>query len=104
MMFGQIIVFFLLFCGTSSGVNGDPVNQSNKIVHIFDKAIQQFMRQFALPESTSSSSSSSSSGSATGQEWISVSFTNAATILKEIEEQVANKFIAKVMDEQNGIL
>jgi hypothetical protein len=71
-----------------------------EIHHIFDTTIKQFVRQFAQMEPVSSSSSNSSIASDQSdqqqqQQLMNLSFINAAHILREIEEAVANKFMKK---------
>jgi hypothetical protein len=75
-------VLLLISCATTTNGNGSSVAE------LYDNAIREFVEQSAEPESTSSSSSNGSD-----QQQFNLTYKNAALILKEIEEKVADKLI-----------
>jgi hypothetical protein len=95
-MYDKAIFVAIFLCRINGAWNAVT---DKEIHHIFETTIKQFVWQFAQMEFTSSSSNNGASDQSDQQQQpqqlMNLSFINAAHILREIEEAVAKKFMAK---------
>jgi hypothetical protein len=94
------VAFLLLICAAATtnalqnGTDEAGIEDSRNIQHIFGQAIIEFVQPFDEPASSPEASKGSSSDSDQEQLY-SLTHRNAAYMLKEIEVNVANKFLTK---------